>query len=410
MPSHRLGLAARTLGSRALSLAGVCFAAAHVAAQGPTTAAIGGRVVDATGRALADVEVVVTNQATGVSMRGHSGADGRYLVSGLEVGGPYSVIVRRIGSPRSTTSGLFVSLGEKLSVDVAMKEGPVTLQGLETRGAQTRLFSRAHKGAETLLTDSVIHELPVINRDLYDLVRLAPQTSTWFAFTASGASSRVNAIRVDGVSDQVLSSNLAAGALYGGKVMPLDAVKEYQILFSPYDVREGGFAGAGINVVTRSGTNELHGGAFAYGTNEQLGPDVPFIRNARYDKKQFGFSLGGPIIHDRLHFFVASEVQRRFIPALGPYLGEGMANESALPVRVSDIDRFQQLLTARGLTGGSAGPVTNANPSSSTFLRLDAPIPRWNSRVSVRGTYGYGDSSIFARPTMLAPTNCSTDA
>jgi len=291
-----------------------------------------------------------------------------------------------------------------------LEERPVVLQGMETRGAQTRLFSRAHKGAETLLTDSVIHEMPVINRDLYDLVRLAPQTSTWFPFTTSGANSRVNSIRVDGISDQVLSSNLAAGALYGGKVMPLDAVKEYQVLFSPYDVRQGGFAGAGINVVTRSGTNALHGGAFAYGTNEQLGRNVPFVRNARYDKQQFGFSLGGPIIHDRLHFFVASEIQRRFIPALGPYLGEGMANESASPVRAADVDRFQQLLATRGLPGGSAGPVTNANPSASTFLRLDAPIPSWNSRVSVRGTYGYGDSSIFARPTTLAPTNCSTDA
>ena len=412
MISHSLAQATRTCVSRALAVLAMGFAAASAVAQGPTTAAIGGRVVDASGRALVDVEVVVTNQATGVSMRGVSRSDGRYLVSGLEVGGPYSVVVRRIGSPMNRTSGLFLSLGQKLSVDVALEERPVTLQGMETRGgeAQTRLFSRAHKGAETLLSDSVIHEMPVINRDLYDLVRLAPQTSTWFAFTASGANSRVNSIRVDGISDQVLSSNLAAGALYGSKVMPLDAVKEYQVVFSPYDVRQGGFAGAGINVVTRSGTNELHGGMFAYGTNERLGPDVPFIRNARYDKQQFGFSLGGPVVRDRLHFFVASEIQRRFIPALGPYLGDGMANESALPIKVADVDRFQQLLAARGLSGGSAGPVTNANPSASTFLRLDAPIPGWNSRISVRGTYGYGDSSIFARPTMLAPTNCSTDA
>ena len=96
--------------------------------------------------------------------------------------------------------------------------------------------------------------------------------------------------------------------------MPLDAVKEYQVLFSPFDVRHGGFAGAGINVVTRSGTNDLHGSAFALGTNERLGPNVPLIRNARYEKQQFGFSLGGPIVRDRLHFFIASEVQNRVIP------------------------------------------------------------------------------------------------
>ena len=104
-----------------------------------------------------------------------------------------------------------------------------------------RLFSRAHKGTESLLADSLIHQMPVINRDLYDLVRLVPQMSTWFASTASGASPRVNSIRIDGISDQVPSSNLAAGALYGGKVIPLDAVKEYQVLFSPFDVRYGEF-------------------------------------------------------------------------------------------------------------------------------------------------------------------------
>jgi carboxypeptidase family protein len=384
-------------------------AASSAAAQGSTSAAIGGRILDREGIGIPGVEVVVKNEATGIAMRAASRAEGRYLVSGLEIGGPYSVTARRIGSPMRTRSGLFLSLGQQQQVDIVLEQTPVTLEAVETR-AKERLFSRAHTGAETLLSDSLIHQMPVINRDLYDLARLAPQTSTWFAITASGANPRVNSIQIDGIRDQTLSSNLAAGALYGGKVMPLDAVKEYQVQFSPFDVRHGGFAGAGVNVVTRSGTNDLHGSVFAFGTNEQLGRDVAFIRNTRYDKQQFGLSLGGPIIHDRLLFFVASDVQRRRIPALGPYMDAGMSSESMVPVKSADIARFQQLLTARGLDGGSAGAVTNANPSSSVFVRLDAPLSRWNSRVSVRGTYGYGDSSIFARPTTLAPTNCPTDA
>ncbi len=196
------------------------------------------------------------------------------------------------------------------------------LQGIETRAAQDRLFSRAHTGTEAFLSDSTIHQMPVINRDLYDLVRLVPQMSTWFTLAPSGAGTRVNSIRIDGVSDQVPSSNLAAGQLYGGKVIPLDAVKEYQVLFSPFDVRYGSFAGASINVVTRSGTNELHGSVFGYGTNERLGPNVPLVRSAQYEKQQFGVSLGGPIIRDRLLFFVSSELQRRTIPAIGPRVGE----------------------------------------------------------------------------------------
>ena len=379
-------------------------------AQDPTSAAISGRILDASGRGLPGVEVAVTNAATGISMRGISLADGRYRIGGLDVGGPYSVSARRIGLPRQTRAGLYLSLGQQLHVDLVLEREPVTLSAVETRGRGERAFSRAHTGAEGFLSDSMLRQLPVINRDLYDLVRLIPQTSTWFPLTASGAGPRVNNIRIDGVGDQAPASNLAAGALYGGHVIPLDAVKEYQVLFSPYDVRHGGFAGASVNVVTRSGSNDASGSVFAFGTSERLGRDVPFVRRAQYEKAQFGGSLGGPIIRDRLFAFVSAEHQRRQIVATGPHLGASPASQSALPVSAADISRFQQLLAERGLDGGTAGAVTNPNPSSSFFLRLDAPVPRWNSRVVVRGSYGYADSSIFARPTDLAPTNCSTTA
>ena len=365
-------------------------------AQGTTSAAMAGRILDAQGRGLQGVDVVVTNQTTGIATRVTSRAEGRYLVSGLEVGGPYSVTVRRIGSPLQTRTGLFLSLGQQLQVDLTFEQQAVRLEEVETRATQDRVFSRAHTGTEALLSDSAIHQMPVINRDLYDLVRLVPEMSTWFALAPSGAGTRVNSIRIDGVTDQVPSSNFAAGQLYGGKVIPLDAVKEYQVLFSPFDVRQGSFAGANINVVTRGGTNELHGSVFGYGTDERLGPNVPLVRNAQYDKQQFGASLGGPIVRDRLFFFVSSELQRRSIPALGPSVGELPSGQSSLPVSETDIARFQQLLSAYGLDGGSAGAVTNENPSSSTFLRLDAPIARWNSRFTLRGNYGYADSSIFA--------------
>jgi hypothetical protein len=390
-----------------LVLAGIRTAAVG---QGPTSAAIAGRVVDRGGRGLQGVEVRVVNQATGVAMRGSSRAEGRYLISGLEVGGPYAVTARRLGSPPASRSGIFLSLGQQLNVDLVLEQQPVLLQGIEARSTMDRAFSRSHTGVEALVSDSVIHEMPVINRDLYDLVRLVPQTSTWYALTASGAGPRVNSIRIDGISDQVPSSNLAAGALYGGKVIPLDAVKEYDVLFSPFDVRHGSFAGASVNVVTRSGTNELHGSLFGYGTNEQLGPNVPFVRRARYEKEQFGLSVGGPIVRDKLLFFLSSELQRRVIPAVGPYIADGAASQSMVPVAPADVARFQQLLSARGLDAGSADAVSNPNPSSTVFLRLDAPVPRWNSRFTLRGSYGNADSSIFARPTTLAPTNCPTSA
>lgn len=382
----------------------------RASAQSPTTAAIAGRVLDESGRGLAGAEVSVTNRASGGSVRAISRGEGRYLVSGLEVGGPYSVTVRRMGSPSVTRTGFVLSVGQQLQVDVTLEQQPTMVRGMETRVAPDRLFSRAHKGTEALLSDSLIHQMPVINRDLYDLIRLVPQMSTWYALSASGAGPRVNSIRIDGISDQVPSSNLASGALYGGRVIPLDAVKEYQVSLSPFDVRQGSFAGASVNVVTRSGTNDLHGSVFGYATSERFGADAPSVRNVPYSKEQLGFALGGPVIRDKLFFFTASELQRREIRAPGPYVSQGLSGQSGLPVSVTDIARFQQLLRIRGLDGGSAGAVTNDNPSSSIFVRLDAPIPRWNSRVTLRGNDTHADSAIFARPTMLAPTSCPSAA
>jgi carboxypeptidase family protein len=402
-----VALSCRTMRAWAIALAALCGMASRLHAQGPTTAAIAGRISDAAGHGVAGADIVVTNRATGASMRSTSRADGHYEVAGLEVGGPYAVTVRHAGSRPRTQTGFLLSLGQRLRLDVQLAQQAATLPAVVTAATQDRRFSRSHMGTESFLSDSAIHHLPVISRDLYDFVRLVPQVSTWFASTATGANTRVNSIRIDGISDQVISSNLAAGALYGGKVIPLDAVKEYQVLLSPFSVQHGGFAGASVNVVTRSGTNDLKGSVFAYGTNERLGPNVPFVRSAPYDKAQIGFSLGGPIIRDRLHFYLASELLRRSIPAQGPYVGSRPSSQM-LPVSADDVARFQQLLSARGLDAGSAGAVANPNPSASTFLRLDAPIPAWNSRLTVRGTYGYGDSAIFARPTLLAPTNCTS--
>src|SRR5581483_10047008 len=116
----------------------------------------------------------------------------------------------KIGSPVSVQTGFYLSLGQRLELDIRLDANTLVLPAVETREAADALFSRSRMGAEALLSDSLIHRTPVINRDLYDLIRLVPQTSTWFAVTSSGAGPRVNDIRIDGVGDQVPSSNLAA--------------------------------------------------------------------------------------------------------------------------------------------------------------------------------------------------------
>jgi len=379
-------------------------------AQSSTTAAIAGWLTDTSGVALSEAEILVSSQITGASTHVRSHADGSYLVPGLEVGGPYDISVRRLGSVTVTQRGIFLSLGQRLNLDLRLESQPVALPRVTTTAARSRIFSRANKGIESLIDDSTIHRMPIVNRDMYDLVRLVPEVATWNVLSAGGVGARANNYQIDGLSDQTVFGGVPAGSALGGRSISLEAVKEYQVLLSPFDVRFGNFSGATINAVTRRGTNDLHGSAFAYGTNEQFGRDVAFIRDARYSKAQFGFSLGGPIIRDRLHFFIVPEFQQRLIPAMGPYVGQDPTSDTPVPVASDDVARFQQVLLGYGLDGGSAAAVNNRNPASNLFARLDAPLSRWNSRLVLLGNLSRADSFVFARPTPAPNSNCPTTA
>jgi len=320
-------------------------------AQAVTTATISGTVRNEEGRAIARVGVVVTNQATGVSTPGRTRDDGRYIISGLEVGGPYSVAIRQIGYLAQTRDGLRLTIGQNLQVNARLATMAVMLEGVRAEAQPNDLRSRT-RGVGTFLSDSALHRLPIADRDIYGSVRLVPQISTWYGLSAAGASPRMNGVLLDGASEQGLYGGGPAGGAYGGNTIALDAVKEYQVLLSPYDVRHGNFAGAEINAVTRSGTNDMHGSVFYYGRYEALTRNVPFFHDARYERTQTGFSVGGPLVHDRAHFFIASEIQRFEFPTVRPYVGQPVTSGVPLALDPAAIARFQQSLSLWGLDGG----------------------------------------------------------
>ena len=144
-------------------------------------------------------------------------------------------------------------------------------------------------------------------------------------FPVRGVNNRLNNIQIDGASENDLFGLGDTGQPGGqarGKSIGLESVREYQVLLAPFDVRQGNFGGVLVNAVTRGGTNELHGTAFFSARSEGLARNVDYVRDQEYRQTQFGFSVGGPILHDRVQFFVAPEFQRRFEPAAGPYLGQ----------------------------------------------------------------------------------------
>lgn len=364
-------------------------------AQGVTTAEIRGSVRLATGASADGAQVTVVNGAT------HYATEtvvrhGRFLATGLETGGPYAVLVRRLGAVPIQRTGIWLTLGERVDLDLVLVTTAASLDTLHTIAAG---FERggARAGPNTLIPDALLHQLPALNRDMFDFVRLAPQASLRAAISGAGASTRLNSYLIDGTSTRQLEGNNVPGGAFG-KSIPIDAVREYQVLLAPYDARYGDFAGALVNAVTRSGSDDLEGSAFISVRNEQLARATPFLRDAPYERRQLGLTGGGPIVRGRAHWFVASELQRLHQPVRGPYLGQSASSSAPVPVSAADVERFTSLLAGYGIDAGTGGQVIGSNPNANVFARVDLAVPEWSSRIVLRHNYVDFGGTTFSRP------------
>lgn len=386
------------IGMLVLAAALVVGARATTSAQGVTTASIEGRVTLGDGASADGARVRTTNKTTGFVLETIV-RSGRFAMLGLEVGGPYSVSVQKLGYRVGGRDGIYLALGERLDLPVVLERVALTIDTVRIT-AEERSWGPLRTGVGKLISDSTLHRLPTIDRDMYDFVRLTPQIIAGGARTGlsgGGVSNRFNSFLLDGVSERGLLGNFAAGTGQGAKAISIEAVKEYQVLLAPYDVRYGDFAGALVNAVTRSGSNEFGGSMFAYGRNNDLARETPFLRAAPYERSQFGFTLGGPIVPGRVRFFIASEFQRMTSPAAGPYLGQDESSEVPVPASPADIATFAQILRGYGLDPGSAAAVTTGNPLRNIFLRLDIGLPKQRSRMVLMNNYGLVENVFFSR-------------
>jgi hypothetical protein len=374
--------------------------------QPVTTATVTGTVRSPAGGEVTLASVRVINQATGYAVETQV-VHGRYRVAGLEIGGPYIVRVRRIGYAAQERTGLLLSLNQQLEVDFVLEPAPRTLDTVHVvmQGGHTA-SSHSSDGTATMISDSTFRQMPALNRDVLDFVRLVPQVGTRFGgISGSGVGFRFNNYLIDGVSERLLNGNGA-----GGKAISIDAVKEYQVLLAPYDVRYGDFAGALVNAVTKSGTNDVHGTAFLYSRNQRLARSTEYVREAPYGDSQFGFTIGGPIIRDRAHYFIAGEVQRMQQAATGPYIGQRADSPNILPVADSDVTRFADLLRGYGLEAGTGGPVTRRTPNANLFIRTDVALPAWRSRAVIRHNYAQSEQAFFSRNSTSGSFPLSSNA
>jgi hypothetical protein len=382
--------------------AGICT----MAAQGITTAAVSGVVTDEAGQPVDAAQIQVVNQSTGVRSGTLTRTNGNYYVQGLEVGGPYVVTVKRIGFQPDSLGGIRLTLGQNFRASFKLITQAAQLEAVTVRAATSdtlsALISPSRRGVQTDISDTALRRLPTLNRNFTDFLALTPQVNVAQngGLSGGGQNNRFNNIQIDGASESDifgLGTTGQPGGQARGRSISLEAVKEYQELLSPFDVRQGNFTGALINAVTKSGTNELHGSAFYYFRNENLAADVPILRASNFEQKQFGFSLGGPIVKDKIHFFVAPEWQREDYPAPGPYIGQPANLTPAPAADAATVQRFVDILKNNyNLDAGSPGPISNTNPLTNFFGRLDFVLP-YNSRLVVRDNYGQAEIDTLFR-------------
>ena len=377
----------------ALSFVALLGAANGLHAQ-VSTGGFTGFVTDETGKAMAGAQVQIVNRANGARAGALTNDAGRYYVSALETGGPYTITVRRIGFAQRDTNDLYVSLGQTIRVDISLKTAVTRLANVEIVASTTgAIMSQSHTGVETTITDSAIARLPTLNRNFTDFVALTPQVSTKGpGLSGGGQNNRYNAIQIDGaVANDLfgLSSTLQPGGTAGAKQISLEAVKEYQVLLSPYDVREGNFTGFLVNAVTKAGSNEFHSTGSYSTRNEKLERNVSYLRSSPFSQSQEGFWFGGPIIKDKLLFSIAPEFQQQNAPNTGPYIGQPTNLTTKPPATQAAVDSFVNILkTKYGFSDpGNAGLWNTTNPAKNVFARFDLINLPANSRLVARYNY-----------------------
>ena len=280
----------------------------------------------------------------------------------------------------------------------------VRLTGVEITGTTTgAVISSSHKGIATTITDSTIARLPTLNRNFTDFVNLVPQISTKGPGNSGGGqNNRFNAIQIDGsVANDLfgLSSTLQPGGQAGAKQISLEAIKEYQVLLSPYDVRQGSFTGFLVNAVTKSGSNEFHGSGTYATRSEKLERNVPYLRAAPFTQTQEGFWIGGPIIKDKLFFSIAPEFQQQNQPSNGPYIGQPETQTPMPPATQPPSTVFTNILKSQyGFADpGSGTVIENENPLANMFARFDlVNLPKTAALVA-RYNYVNAQQDMFSR-------------
>jgi len=355
--------------------------------QATTTSGINGKIVDPTGKPLPGATVVAVHNPSGTQYGALTNNDGLFSIQGMRPGGPYSIEVSFIGYSKKTLTDISLLLGESFVIDANLEEASTQLSEVVVVGAKAPVFNSEKNGSSINISNRQLATIPTVNRSINDLTRLTPQAN---GNQIGGGNYRQNFITVDGAQFNNafgIGTNLPGG----GSPISIDALDQISVNITPYDVRQSGFIGASVNAVTRSGSNEFSGSVYTYMQNEKYKGNAvgkATFKRTPSDYMMEGIRLGGPIIKNKLFFFINFEKEKTTVPgpprvASTPEAPADYNNNIARP-SVADMDMISKYL--KDNYGYETGPYQGysfQSPAQKFLVRLDWNINK-NHRFNIR--------------------------
>ena len=357
-----------------------------------TTSSLGGHIVDVNGEPVIGAAIVAVHQPSGTTYGVITNEDGRYAIQGMRSGGPYKVEISCLGYQTVINTDITLSLGEPYALNASLNEDKEMLsEALVVAQAASR-FAGDKTGAVTNISTNQMEMLPNISRSLEDVSKLSPYGGNGLNF--AGGDGRSSNFTVDGANfnNNFGKTNDLPG---GGNPISIDAIEEMQVVIAPYDVRQTNFIGGGMNAITKSGTNTFKGTAYAYHKNEWMRGNTNYLgeefgNRAKERLTTYGFTLGGPIIKNKLFFFVNFE-QSQSPTEVNRWRAskDGKANADQYISRVTEADMIavkDHLMKNYGYDTGSFTDYPAQATNTKILARIDWNITE-KHHLAVRYNY-----------------------
>jgi len=320
----------------------------QVFAQGSTTAALAGTVVDEKGEGLPGATVIAIHEPTGSRYGGSTRADGRYNIVNMRVGGPYKVTVTFVGYKDAVQSGIVLTLAQELRQNFKLEVNQSQLEEVKVVASRSSIINSGRTGAATTVSNNQITTLPTLNRSLGDFARLDPRAN---GLNFAGRNSLYNNITVDGAFfNNAFALSSTIGGQAGASPISVDAIDQFQVLIAPYDVRQGMATGANINVVTKSGTNNWSGSGYYFGTDQGLvGNKIGDVVNqyGTFARGQIGARIGGALIKNKLFVFGSFEQETQTDPGSNFVATRTGTEPNRSIAKAADLDRLKDFLKTK---------------------------------------------------------------